>query len=314
MARVQVIVAAVCFGTTGTAQALGPSVAPAAVGAARIVVGAILLTLIAAIAARRRAASSWGGAASPRVRAAPPPRLRSAAGTVLVGGACVALYQLTFFAAVADTGVAVGTVVAIGSAPAFTGIIDRLTGGPGLSRRWVGATALACAGVALLVLGAGADAQVRPGGVALAAIAGAGYASYAVVCKRLMERGHGPEAVMAGVFSTGAVLVAPVLLIVPAGALLTPGGMALALYLGAIPTALAYVLFARGLREIDASEVTTLALAEPLTAAVLGVAILGERPGAIAVLGAVLVLGGLFLVAMRPASRVRAPRPSPEPA
>jgi DME family drug/metabolite transporter len=301
MVRLQVIIAAVCFGTTGTAQALGPSVAPAAVGATRIAVGAILLALIAGLASRRREDRSLRRVATLSGSEVPRERLRSAAGTVLVGGACVALYQLTFFAAVADTGVAVGTVVAIGSAPAFTGIIDRLTGGPGLSRRWVGATALACAGVALLVLGGGADAQVRPGGVALAAIAGAGYASYAVASKRLMQRGHGPESVMAAVFGTGAVLVAPVLLVVPAGALLAPGGIALALYLGVIPTALAYVLFARGLREIDASEVTTLALAEPLTASVLGVAVLGERPGAIAVLGAVLVLAGLFLVAMRPA-------------
>ena len=47
MAKVLVLLAAVCFGTTGTAQALGPDAAPAGVGAARIVIGGALLLLVA---------------------------------------------------------------------------------------------------------------------------------------------------------------------------------------------------------------------------------------------------------------------------
>ena len=232
---------------------------------------------------------------------------------LLFGGACVAAYQVTFFAAVADTGVAVGTVVAIGSAPAFTGVFDRLGGGDPLGPRWAGATALACVGVALLVLGGGGGAEVAPGGVALAALAGAGYAAYAVASKRLLDAGNAPESVMAGIFGIGALLVAPLLAIVPSGELLSPGGLALALYLGSVPTALAYVLFARGLRRIPASETATLTLAEPLTAAALGVIALGERPGPLAVAGAALVLAGLLLIAVRPA-RSRVPAPLLEPA
>ena len=52
--------------------------------------------------------------------------------------------------------------------------------------------------------------------------------------------------------------------------LLHTDGIALALFLGTIPTALAYVLFARGLRRLSASETATLTLAEPLTAGALG--------------------------------------------
>lgn len=77
----------------------------------------------------------------------------------------------------------------------------------------------------------------------------------------------------------------------------SPGGVALAVYLGAVPTALAYVLFARGLRHLPAGEVATLTLAEPVTATALGVAVLGERPGAIAALGVLLVLAGLAVLA-----------------
>jgi DME family drug/metabolite transporter len=69
------------------------------------------------------------------------------------------------------------------------------------------------------------------------------------------------------------------------------------LYLGTVPTAVAYVLFARGLRHLPAGEVATLTLAEPLTATALGAIVLGERPGAVALAGVALVLAGLAVLA-----------------
>ncbi len=291
-ARTQVLVAAVLFGTTGTAQAIGPALEPLAVGAARIVVGAALLGAIALAAGAVRTG------ASPRA--------------ILLAGACVAVYQASFFAALDRTGVAVGTVVAIGSAPAFAGLLARAFAGEPLRARWAAATGLACAGVCLLVLGGGgaAGAEVSTAGVGLALVSGAGYAGYAVATKRMLAAGGAPEAIMATVFGAGALMLLPVFALVPAGGLLHPGGLALALYLGAVPTALAYILFAHGLRQIGAGETATLTLAEPLTAALLGVIALGERPSVTAAAGAALVLGGLAVLALRP---VRA-RPTATPA
>jgi DME family drug/metabolite transporter len=111
---------------------------------------------------------------------------------------------------------------------------------------------------------------------------------------------------MAGAFGLGGLLLAPVLAATGAGWLLHPGGAALALFLGTVPTALAYVLFARGLKRLSAAETATLTLAEPLTAALLGVAVLAERLSSPAALGAALVLGGLLVLA--------APRRVPAPA
>jgi DME family drug/metabolite transporter len=71
----------------------------------------------------------------------------------------------------------------------------------------------------------------------------------------------------------------------------------MALYLGAIPTALAYVLFSRGLRSLSSGETATLVLAEPLTAALLGIVALGEQPSLTAAIGAGLVLAGLVVLA-----------------
>jgi DME family drug/metabolite transporter len=278
-ARSNVLIAAVLFGTTGTAQALGPHVEPLALGAARIVIGASLLAGVALIV---------GGG-----------RLAASRRALLLAGACVAVYQASFFAALDRTGVAVGTVVAIGSAPAFAGLFARAFAAEPLRWRWAAATALACAGVSLLVLGGGAaGGEVSTVGIALALVSGGGYAGYAVASKRMLAAGDRPETVMAAVFGTGAVMLLPVFALVPAGGLLHPEGAALALYLGAIPTALAYVLFARGLDKIGAGETATLTLAEPLTAATLGVIALGERPSLAAAAGAALVLGGLAVLAM----------------
>src|SRR4051794_20645345 len=287
MARTLVLLAAVAFGTTGTARALGPDAAsPVAVGAARVAVGAALLSVVAwRLAPRSQARWSWW------------PLAAAAFG--------IAVYQLAFFAAVRDTGVAVGTVVALGSGPAFAGLLSR---GP-LTARWAASTALATVGVALLVAG-GASARISVSGVTLALVAGAAYATYTVAAKRLLDDGHAPEAVMARAFGAAAVLLAPALVIAGGGWIASPGGLALALYLGAIPTALAYVLFARGLRHLSAGDTATLTLAEPLTAAALGTVVLGERPGALAALGALLVLSGLAALA----APARRPAPAPAPA
>src|SRR3954451_15016218 len=125
MPRLYVLLAALCFGTTGTAQALGPDGASAVtVGAVRIAVGATLQLGVQHLVARRAA-----GAAAPR-RAWPR-------GAQLAGALGVAAYQLCFFAAVKDTGVAVGTVVALGSAPALVGVGGWLLDRRAPGRAWI---------------------------------------------------------------------------------------------------------------------------------------------------------------------------------
>jgi len=282
--KLLVLLAAVLFGTAGTAQALGPDASPLAVGSTRIALGAALLALAAwAFAPRDGSAVRW------------------ARGPLAGAAAGIAGYQLCFFAAVADTGVAVGTVVALGSAPALAGALGRVFGGTPLTGLWAACTALATAGVLLLVL-SGGDAEVSAPGIVLALGAGGSYAVYTVASKRLLDDGHAPEAVMARGFGLAAVALLPVLAAVGLGDLWSPGGVAMAVYLGALPTALAYVLFARGLRRLSAGETATLTLAEPLTASVLGALVLGERPGPAAVAGAALVLAGLAALAL-PARR-----------
>jgi drug/metabolite transporter, DME family len=281
-AEVLVLLSAVLFGTTGTAQALGPDGASSlSVGAGRIAIGGAALVALVLVTGALRDGIYW------------------APGPVLAGALGVAAYQLCFFTAVDTTGVAVGTIIAIGSGPAFTGLLGLGMRRQRPNRRWAFATALTVVGAALLMLAVSGGGDVDPTRVALGLGAGASYALYAVTSKAMLEAGHRPEGVMAVAFGLGGGLLAPILAFGDTAWLAAPEGAALALYLGLIPTALAYVLFAKGLEKLPAPSVASLTLAEPLTAGTLGVIVLGERPGAVAGLGALLVLSGLLVLAGR---------------
>jgi DME family drug/metabolite transporter len=65
-----------------------------------------------------------------------------------------------------------------------------------------------------------------------------------------------------------------------------------------ITVAFAYTIFSRGLTVVPAATAVTLTLAEPMTAAILGVTVLGERLSLAALAGAGLVLAGLVLLTL----------------
>lgn len=300
-----VLFAALCFGTTGTSQALaGVDASPFAVGAARILIGGGILGVIALAA----------GAKGEDRRSSPPIDRRSASGPadwaiVLIGALGVLAYQPTFFAGASLSGVALGTVIGIGSAPVFTGVLDSLIRRRLPSLRWCLTTALALVGVLLAsgVLTGGASEGVNPIGILAALGAGASYAVYTLASKRLLDRGWGSTQAMGALFGVAAVMSVPMLLVAGFAWLATPRGLALALWLGIVTVALAYLVFGMGLRSLSANTVATLTLAEPLTAALLGILVLGETLSPPSWVGLV-VLGAALVLLSLPARRARVPQ------
>jgi drug/metabolite transporter, DME family len=299
-----VLAAAAAWGSTGTAAHFAPAGAsPASVGAARIAVGGALLLIIAVSTADlRRATGRLLAGASER-----PWLVRL---VLVVASGAVAGYQVCFFTAVRLGGVAVGTVVAIGSAPVLTGLLSRLTGGPPLGRRWGVATAAAVIGCVVLVTG-GRAIGVRPDAVMLAVTAGLCYAVYAVAAGRLIAGGSPEAAVMGLLFGGAAVLLAPVLAVSPDGWLLTAKGLVIAGYLGVVTTAAAYLLYGRGLRTVTAPVAVTIGLAEPAVAALLGLVVLRERLTGAAVAGLILI--GMALVGVAGGKSAVGPAPPGPP-
>ncbi|HEX6247785.1 MAG TPA: EamA family transporter [Nocardioidaceae bacterium] len=270
-----VLAGASLFGTVGTAQALGPDVPASALAASRMLLTAVVFGAIAvALGSRRgillaaRQAPAW------------------------FAGAGQGAFNLFFLAAMKEAGVAVGTLVAIGAAPVITGLITRH-----VTRLWLLATTVAVAGLALLVVGQQSTSMAAsPLGIALALGAAASYATYIVAGNAAEARGLDTQSFLAAAFAVSALLTLPWLILGELAWVTTGGGALLLGYLVLVPTILAYSFFNRGLRGVRSSTASTLALVEPVVAATLAYVLLGERLGALGLVGAGMILLGLLLI------------------
>ncbi|KQQ49520.1 DMT family transporter [Plantibacter sp. Leaf314] len=298
------ILAAVCFGTTGTVHALLPiEVGSVAFGAARIVFGGVLLVVVWAVVARRATVtrSDSPSAARPRVTTLARPALIAA---IVLGTVGVAAYQPFFFLGAERNGVAIGTLTALGSAPAITGLLEWAIQRRRPSARWFLATVVAAAGVAVLSGLTGGVGEVTVDGLLASVGAGASYALYTLCSKALIDHGWSPLGTMAALFGSAAVVSLPVLLATEIAWIATvPGALAVA-WLALVNTLAGYLLFGYALGGLPASRVATLTLFEPMTATLLGILLLGESFGPTTVVGAALLLAGLAIL-VTPARRSR---------
>jgi DME family drug/metabolite transporter len=276
-----VLLAAVTWGTTGTTSRLlagQAGVGPLLVGPMRLLVAAPLM-LAAALVMERGLRRPHRGA--------------------LVAGACVAAYQVCFFSAVPLAGVAATALLAICTAPLMISLVAAVALGERLTRRLLLALGAGVAGAALLVAGA---APVGGGDFALGAIlalgAGASYAVYVVVTKAALTASP-PMSLAAATFAIAAVLLLPVLLLQHPSTAIIATGAPLFLYLGAVPTALAYAFYTSGMRHTSATAAGLAALLEPLTATILGVVLFGEHLGLAGAVGAGLLVAALGLLTLR---------------
>ncbi|MFF8595986.1 DMT family transporter [Streptomyces sp. NPDC015220] len=291
------IVAGAAWGTAGAAASLvyrASDMGPAALSFWRCATGVALL-----LAARLLRPRVWTAAPVPAGR-----RLLRAGAT----GVGLAVFQTAYFAAVQSTGLAVATVVTLGAGPVLIALGARLTlgerlGGPGLT-----AVTGAIAGLAVLVLGSG-GATVRPWGVLLALASAAGYSAMTLLTRR-WGRAVGADhfAATVGAFAVATLCLLPFALVegvVPHTA--EPVRLLWLLgYIGTVPTALAYALYFAGAAVVRSATVSVIMLLEPVSAAVLAVALLGERLTAATVIGTALMLGSVAGLAVAEAREARA--------
>jgi len=284
-----VVTAAALFGTAGTARELGPDGSTAlGVGATRIVIGTVVLWLVV-----------WWRGTRGSIRPIGAP-LRANRGVLLLGGFGVAAYTPMFFEAVERTGVAVGTIVGIGSGPFFAGALEWAWRDVRPSRWLAVGTVVSVTGGAVLVLaqnaGDSSGDPVDAVGLLFALGAGSGYALYSATSKAVMERGVDPVLTLASSFLVGSTIVALLAPGEPFGWIATRDGLLMALQLGLLATGLAYILYGYGLRRLTSATTVTLVLAEPLTATLLAVLVLDESIVPTAWIGIVGLLMGLLIV------------------
>ena len=217
-------------------------------------------------------------------------------GLIILLGGMVALYQLSYFAAIAYAGVAVAALITLCLAPVIVALVSAAVLGERLTLKTWLALGMALAGVTLLVdLSAAQRGPALPLGALLAAVSAAGYAVIALAGRALATRCHPLQINTLG-FATAAALLLPFAL----GGGFVAGypvvGWGLLLYLGLVPTALAYELFLRGMRTTPATVASAITLLEPLTASVLAALLFHERLGPLGLVGAALLLGAVAVL------------------
>jgi drug/metabolite transporter, DME family len=213
-----------------------------------------------------------------------------------VAGLILAAHWFLFFETIKVASVAFAVVI-VYTAPILIAVLAPLFLPERRSGVALVAIAPALAGVALVATAGEGEFQAGPAGIAAGAGAAATYALLVVVTKRLAAT-IAPPTITFWSYVTAGALLAPFLLavdrVLPRGA-----EIGWVLLLGVVFTALSGLVYVWLLRHVTAQAVGILAYLEPVSAAVLAWAILGQPLGAAVLGGAALVVasGALVVVA-----------------
>lgn len=290
-----VSVAAVLWGTTGTAQSLGAGgLSPFWVGAAQLAVSSLFLGALLAVSHWRLRGRAGQGVAPVQPLLPNPVHLGLRPAWFVLASMGIGGYSIFFYEGVTLTGVAVGTAVAIGSGPIWAGLMQALVLRAPLSALWWSGTLVSVAGGAAMVMARG-GATLSWSGLALCLLAGLSYAGYALINKRLVTH-MSPRVVNFYVFTGAACMAVPIALVQSGLPQWSLAAVLVVVYLGVVVSGLAHMLFSIGLRSISGPTGVTLSLIEPVAAFVLAVWVVGERQPLQSWLGLLAVLAGLMLV------------------
>ncbi|MCG8988484.1 EamA family transporter [Delftia acidovorans] len=290
-----VSVAAVLWGTTGTAQSLGAGgLSPFWVGAAQLAVSSLFLGALLVVSHWRLRGRAGQGVAPVQPLLPNPVHLGLRPAWFVLASMGIGGYSIFFYEGVTLTGVAVGTAVAIGSGPIWAGLMQALVLRAPLSALWWAGTLVSVAGGAAMVMARGGS-TLSWSGLALCLLAGLSYAGYALINKRLVTH-MSPRVVNFYVFTGAACMAVPIALLQSGLPQWSLAAVLVVVYLGVVVSGLAHMLFSIGLRSISGPTGVTLSLIEPVAAFVLAVWVVGERQPLQSWLGLLAVLAGLMLV------------------
>ena len=164
-------------------------------------------------------------------------------------------------------------------------------------RAWLG-TAVSFAGIGLIALGEGDELRVDAG--ALLILGSALCNSITTVVQKPLFARHKPLTVSAWNMVIGSLLLAPFL---PAAMEQAQGasaqGLIAAIYLGIVPSLVAYASWTIVLARLPASRASNFMYCVPPVATVMGFVWLGEAPSALSLVGGAMALGGVVLVNVR---------------
>ena len=270
-------------GLIGTLLGQAAGLSALSVAAGRLLAGGGLIVAFLSLTGRR-----W-------------PAGRAAWTRIAINGLLSALFQASYFAAIELTSVSLATFVTIGGAPVIVAIVEQARGHRALGRAGTVTMVLALTGLGLLAGAPGGRLSETAvlAGLGMALLSAGGFAAVTLIgtsplagLDNLVLNGFG--------FSLGGLALLPLAAVTGGGLSfrfsLASAGLLAALAIG--PTAAAYTLYFRGLREAPASTAALLTLIEPLAAAVLAALVLGDRLSVTGIAGAVLLLAAVARTAV----------------
>lgn len=270
-----ILAAATLWGLVGPVAmlALREGVAPLEIAFWRAAIAGVLYAVHAVIAGRWRLA------------------LRDVPAIVAFGLIGVSVFYSSYLLAVEAGGAALAAVL-LYTAPAWVALLSWSVLREAPSRRRLMAIGATVIGVALVATAGGGSVRITPAALGWGLTAGGSYALYYLFGRRYFA-----------VYPAAAVLA----LAVPVGALgLFPlvtfhaksqTAWAILVFIAVVPTYVAYLLYAVGLRRLEATRAAVIATIEPVVAAAVVFAAFGERLAPLGYLGAAIVLGGVIIEA-----------------
>ncbi len=214
---------------------------------------------------------------------------------IATGILSMAFFNWCYFTAIKEVSISIG-VVLLYTAPAFVIVISRVVFGERITKRKIGALVLTitgCCFIAGIVPGAGLSISLR--GFIIGLGSGLGYALYPVFAKPA-GRKYSSVTITAYTFLFTAVSLLPFSGIDKSTGLInSPSVIIYIAGLGLIPTALAYILYTKGLSYVEAGNAAIIATIEPVIAILTGVFLFGESMNLTQVCGAVFILISLFI-------------------
>eukprot|EP01029_Cantina_marsupialis_P008637 TRINITY_DN2039_c0_g1_i3.p1 TRINITY_DN2039_c0_g1~~TRINITY_DN2039_c0_g1_i3.p1 ORF type:complete len:306 (+),score=6.10 TRINITY_DN2039_c0_g1_i3:459-1376(+) len=279
-----IVLASVLWGTTGTAASFAPDLSPLAIGAFSMGVGGLMQ---AGLAYRKILSSLDKLLLNKKLLAA----------SVLA----LAIYPLAFYSSMKLSGVAMGTVVSIATAPFFSALLECLISkNNNINKRWLTSFAIGVVGIGLLVFSESSSVSdsgdgLKLLGIGLGLVAGLCYAIYSWATKALIDKGIESQAAMGSIFGLGAMLLLPTLWFTGDNLFASSTNVFVVSYLVLLPQCLGYIAFSFGLRHVTASSANLITLLEPVVAAVLAVWIVGERIPLVGWIGMLLIVMCLFI-------------------
>lgn len=280
-----VILASLLWGTTGTAATFAPALSPLFIGSFAMGIGGILQCGLATVKIVHDRAL-----------------LAVHCRFLIVGALAVAIYPLAFYSSMRLSGVTIGTVVSIGSAPILSAIIEYFSRDFQLNKQWAMGALLGIIGMVLLAFSDNASTTIQNThvnlGILLGLVAGLTYALYSWSARQLLLKGVNTKAAMGATFGCGGLLLIPVMLITGSAFVNSWNNMAVGFYMALIPMFLGYLCYGFGLSKISASMATTITLLEPVIAAILAMLIVGECLSLIGWIGMLLIFICLIMVTL----------------